>query len=55
MRIFQVPEINSDASNYMYMDVIDWSRVDVTEPPPVAHLSPDDLQCIVDEGLGDKF
>jgi len=37
------------------MDVINWPRVDVTEPPPVAQFSPDDLQCIVNEGLGDKF
>jgi len=53
VRIFRVPEINFDASNYM--DIINWTKVDVTEPPLVAHFSPDDLQCIAKEGLGDKF
>jgi len=53
VRIFRVPEVNFDASNYM--DVINSTKVDVSEPPLVAHLSPDDLQCIVDEDLGDKF
>jgi len=37
------------------MDVINWTKVDVTEPPLVAQFSPDDLQCVVNEGLGDKF
>ena len=53
MRIFRVPEIKFDASNYM--DAFKWTKVDVTEPPRVAHFSPLDLQCIVNEGIGDKF
>ncbi|KAJ8962822.1 hypothetical protein NQ318_001222 [Aromia moschata] len=52
VRVFQIPNINLYAS--YYIDVID-PTVNVTEPSLLAHLSTEDLQCIVSEYLGDKY
>ena len=46
VRSFELPDINFAAAGYM--DLIDWSSVDVTEPPLLRDLSDDDLQEIVD-------
>jgi len=55
MRVFKVQKVNFNATDYI--DLIDWSRLDITdcEPPVTSGYSAEDLRVIVEEGLKEKF
>ena len=46
VRIFEVPPFNFDAEDYI--DMIDWQKCVVTEPPVTKSISDEDLKSLVD-------
>lgn len=45
IRTFKIPKLNFSADDYV--DLIDWTNVEVTEPPLIRDLTMDDLQKLV--------
>ena len=41
VRTFEIPDINFEATNII--DVINWQKISLTEPPLTAHLSDDEI------------
>lgn len=53
IRDLKVPPINLNAKSYV--DMINWHKVTITEPPLTSTLSDIELQSIVDEGAKDDL
>ncbi|CAH2098786.1 unnamed protein product [Euphydryas editha] len=49
VRSFNVPPLNMNAKDYTEM--IDWKKIEVTEPPLIKDLNEDDLRNIIENGL----
>jgi hypothetical protein len=45
---FQVPEINFKAKTYL--DLFDWTKIEISEPPLTKQFSNSELQQLVDKG-----
>lgn len=48
VRIFKIPEINFDCSDYSEM--IDWQNVEVTEPPALSKYTDETLKEFIESG-----
>ena len=51
VQLFEIPKINFSAKEFV--DLIEWQFMDVTEPPVTMHLSEEDLNRILVDGVSD--
>lgn len=53
LRSFNVPTLNMSAKDYI--DMIDWKKINITEPPLTRDLEEHNLRLVVENGLGDNI
>lgn len=49
VRVFNVPSLNMNAKDYT--DMIDWAKIEVTEPPLIKDLNEHNLRKIIENGF----